>query len=284
VSASRTRPTPTTTRVETRRPRSRTSSFDLDSRCTAHPPSCTDAATSSTNRYHGRLSGGALEVPDDLSVEGPQVPDHAPARVHRGGGRTLALARPIARQGPHTQRPGVAWPCSSVEESQLHWCVPPFDDTPLLRRGIVPANIGSAPRLGSLRSSRHHSRHPSWGQRLAQALVDRQESLSESKGSLFPNERVWYDQFTSTDWVHDNIADAYRVKALRSRKDFWGRVYVIYDASQGWILSGLCGFVIAVIAYVVDVAESTVFDYKEGYCAKGWWLNEKVGQIRSGWL
>ena len=131
-------------------------------------------------------------------------------------------------------------------------------------------------KIGSSRPIRHHSRHGSWGQRLMQALSDRGTSISESKGSIFPDERVWYDQFTSTDWVHDTIADSHRVKALNSRKDFWGRVRVAFDASQGWILSALCGFIIALIAYAVDVSESTVFDWKDGYCTRAWYLDEKV--------
>lgn len=103
--------------------------------------------------------------------------------------------------------------------------------------------------------------------------------MSESKGSIFPDERVWYDQFTSTDWVHDTIADSHRVKALRSRKDFRGRVLVALDGAQGWILSALSGVIIALIAYTVDVAESTVFDFKDGYCARAWYLDEKVGYL-----
>lgn len=130
--------------------------------------------------------------------------------------------------------------------------------------------------IGSVRSTRHHSRNPSWGQRLVQALSERQESTSESKGSIFPDERVWYDQFTSTDWVHDTIADSHRVKALRNRKGVWGRILVGLDGAQGWVLSALCGIVIALMAYVVDVAESTVFDFKDGYCSKSWYLDEKV--------
>lgn len=100
--------------------------------------------------------------------------------------------------------------------------------------------------------------------------------MTESKASLFQDERVWYDQFTSTDWVRDSIADAYRAKALRSRRDFWGRVIVLFDGAQGWILSAVVGFLVAVLAYCVDVAETTVFDYKDGYCAKAWYLREKV--------
>jgi chloride channel 3/4/5 len=51
---------------------------------------------------------------------------------------------------------------------------------------------------------------------------------------------------------------------------------MMFDASQGWILSALTGFVVAVIAYTVNVTEATVFDFKDGYCARGWWINEKV--------
>ncbi|SPN98390.1 related to CLC chloride channel protein [Cephalotrichum gorgonifer] len=127
---------------------------------------------------------------------------------------------------------------------------------------------------GSMRSALNHTRHPSWGQRLIQALSDRQESTTESKGSVYPDERVWYDQFTSTDWVHDIIADAHRVKELRSRRDFWGRVFSAFDATQGWILSALCGVTIAVVAYLVNISEATVFDYKDGYCKRGWYIPE----------
>ncbi|KAK4106660.1 hypothetical protein N658DRAFT_491293 [Parathielavia hyrcaniae] len=131
----------------------------------------------------------------------------------------------------------------------------------------------------SIKSLRHHHRAESWGTRLRHALTDRQQqesSMADSKGSLlYPDDRVWYDQFTSTDWVHDSIADAYRVKALRSRKDLWGRVYVLFDGAQGWLLSALVGFIVAVLAYVVNVSEATVFDFKDGYCARGWLVNEK---------
>lgn len=123
---------------------------------------------------------------------------------------------------------------------------------------------------------RHHSRHPSWGSRLINALSDRHSSMAESKGSIFADDRVWYDQFTSTDWVHDAIADSHRVKALRSRKGFLGRLLMMLDGVQGWILSALSGFLIAVVAYTVNVTESTMFDFKDGYCSRKWYLRERV--------
>jgi chloride channel 3/4/5 len=133
--------------------------------------------------------------------------------------------------------------------------------------------------IGSLRSSRHHSRAGSWGQRLVTALTHN-DSMRESKGSIPGDDRVWYDQFTSTDWVADSIADAHRVKDLRSRTDIRGRVLAFLDGAQGWILSALVGFITATIAYLVDVSEAPVFDWKEGYCSTGFFTSEKVSWYR----
>jgi len=127
---------------------------------------------------------------------------------------------------------------------------------------------------------RHNRRQSSsWSSRLIQALADRQDSIEEAKGNRYPDERVWYDQFTSTDWLHDIIADSQRVKRLRSRKDLWGRVLVALDAAQGWLLSAVVGVIVALIAYTVNVSEAIVFDYKDGYCAKAWYLDERVSQV-----
>jgi chloride channel 3/4/5 len=128
---------------------------------------------------------------------------------------------------------------------------------------------------GSLRSARHHSRAGSWGQRLVGALTHK-DSIAESKHSIYGDDRVWYDQFTSTDWVHDSIADAYRIKALRSRTDIRGRIQAAFDGAQGWILSAVVGFLTAVMAYAVDVSEAPVFDWKDGYCSSGFFVSEKV--------
>lgn len=166
----------------------------------------------------------------------------------------------------------------------------PDERTALLRpsrsgiRRPSPNGSTSSPRIsrhhsytGVAFTSRHHSRtNTSLAQRVFHHLGDSSDPLTESKGSIFADDRVWYDQFTSTDWVHDSIADAYRAKALRSRKDFWGRVYVLYDSVQGWILSAVVGFLVAVLAYCVNVAETTIFDFKDGYCATAWYLREKV--------
>ncbi|MCJ1392659.1 hypothetical protein MMC18_005529 [Xylographa bjoerkii] len=132
---------------------------------------------------------------------------------------------------------------------------------------------------GSLRQLKNHSRSSSWGMRLAAAVGSNWRrndgGLSESKGSLFTDERVWYDQFTSTDWVHDSIADNFRVRDLRSRKDLRGRIYAWFDGAQGWILVAIIGCITACVAYFVDVTETAIFDVKEGYCKDGWYFNKR---------
>ena len=105
--------------------------------------------------------------------------------------------------------------------------------------------------------------------------------LSESKASFFTDERVWYDQFTSTDWVHDSIADAYRLRELRSRKDLRGRLYAWADGAQGWILVAIIGCITACIAYFVDITETTIFDVKEGYCSHTWYFSKAKCCLRA---
>ena len=100
--------------------------------------------------------------------------------------------------------------------------------------------------------------------------------MVESKSSAHPEDRVWYDQFTSTDWVRDSIADAHRMKDLRSRTDIRGRLLAAFDGAQGWILSALVGCITACIAYMVDVSEAPVFDWKDGYCHDGFFISERV--------
>lgn len=161
----------------------------------------------------------------------------------------------------------------------------------------VPATVPGTPRPYGVRHNsqlltntrmRHHSRQGSFNhnfsQRLVDALGDRpgvtrensMQAMQQSKLSVFADDRVWYDQFTSTDWVHDSIADAYRVKVLRSRKDIRGRISAWFDGAQGWILVALIGILTALVAYFVNITENTLYDWKEGYCTTGWHKSRKT--------
>ncbi|KAJ5132016.1 hypothetical protein N7448_006174 [Penicillium atrosanguineum] len=129
---------------------------------------------------------------------------------------------------------------------------------------------------GSLRRTRNHSRRSSaardFSRRGSSGDESRPASLPPSAkdgltASSFLDERMWYDQFTSTDWVHDSIADGERLRLLRQRKDFKGRMLAWFDGAQGWVLVALIGCITAAIAYFVDVTEDAIFDMKIGFCS-----------------
>ncbi|CAG8960351.1 hypothetical protein HYFRA_00012425 [Hymenoscyphus fraxineus] len=80
-------------------------------------------------------------------------------------------------------------------------------------------------------------------------------------------ERLPYNDYTTIDWLHDLIKDSYRFRALRTKKGLKYRVLVAWDSSQGWIAAALIGIITASVAFLVDVTEATLSDFKLGYCS-----------------
>lgn len=135
---------------------------------------------------------------------------------------------------------------------------------------------------GTLRRSRHHSRRASHSNRFgvglgSQAAVSPKDwNEDELPSSSIIDDRLWYDQFTSIDWVHDSIKDGIRLRELRSRKDFRGRVLALLDGAQGWFLVAVIGCITAAIAYFVDISEDHVFGLKDGVCTTSWLANRRT--------
>ncbi|KGO73783.1 Cystathionine beta-synthase, core [Penicillium italicum] len=151
--------------------------------------------------------------------------------------------------------------------------------------GTGPESLRHLLAAGSLRRTRNPSRANSIRRRFSRrGSIDgnsRPASLPSSMkdnltASSFMDERTWYDQFTSTDWVHDSIADGARLRLLRQRKDVRGRLLAAFDGAQGWILVALIGCITASIAYFVDVTEGSVFDLKEGFCTTQFFRNRRT--------
>jgi len=151
----------------------------------------------------------------------------------------------------------------------------------LPRAGYRTGSVPGTPRYGLRRSHsyvhsvRGVSRRGSFAKSLMKSFAPDTAGLSASKRSEHWDDRVWYDQFTSTDWVHDSIADAFRLKELRSRKDFKGKTLAFFDGAQGWVLVFIIGCATALFAYAIDITESTIFDYKSGYCTTRWIASKK---------
>ncbi|KAI5357159.1 Putative CBS domain, chloride channel, voltage gated, chloride channel, core [Septoria linicola] len=202
---------------------------------------------------------------------------------------------PDSRLDSPTARRFVSHQPSDVHMRGRHLQPPITESTGLLsspdhvRHDYRTASTPGTPRYGFARAhsyvnSVRGSRRGSFARGLMKALNPNTSSDNRDQGptssklrqKLYWDDRVWYDQFTSTDWVHDSIADAYRVKELRSRRDFRGRVGAFFDGAQGWLLVFLIGCVTAGFAYLIDVTEATIFDYKSGYCSTHWWYSKRM--------
>ncbi|EPS38229.1 hypothetical protein H072_7994 [Dactylellina haptotyla CBS 200.50] len=146
---------------------------------------------------------------------------------------------------------------------------------------VTPRTTASHPRITRQQSAAsptllRNNRTQSFIQRLNTALTRIEDQGSEwAIATDQAYHKQWYDQFTSTDWVNDAVKEAFRLKELRARKDIRGRLILLYDASQGWLLAGIVGALTAAVAFFVDVSESVLYDLKDGYCGNGWYFSRR---------
>lgn len=62
------------------------------------------------------------------------------------------------------------------------------------------------------------------------------------------------------------IKDSYRMRLVRGRRGLRGRLSSLSDEASGWIVAALSGCLTACVAFLVDVTEAVVSDYKYGFC------------------
>jgi chloride channel 3/4/5 len=220
---------------------------------------------------------------DDEEIRGRQA--EAVRNAHRNAQAGVSTS-PLATRYASAQHSYSDLRRSNLSRSQLdeHAGLLLHPDMSASGYRTMPASSSATPRKGiSRRTSfassmrlRGQSRRGSFARKVTRALkssdgiLEAEDEANPMLASSLKDDRVWYDQFTSTDWVHDSIADAYRVKELRSRKDWRGRLEALFDGAQGWILVAIIGCITAGIAYFIDVTEAAIFDYKTGYCSNNW--------------
>ncbi|OZJ04144.1 hypothetical protein BZG36_02843 [Bifiguratus adelaidae] len=97
-----------------------------------------------------------------------------------------------------------------------------------------------------------------------------QDIVNESTGV-----RLWYENYSSIDWIHDYIKERVRLRKLRAKKGVRGRLMNLWDASQAWILVFIIGVITACIAAAVNIVQEWASDLKEGYCRTSWQWNRQ---------
>ncbi|MCJ1428880.1 hypothetical protein MMC29_006791 [Sticta canariensis] len=87
--------------------------------------------------------------------------------------------------------------------------------------------------------------------------------------STSTEDRLPYNSFVTVDLLRDRVKDSYPHGQSLVRQGLRHRLISTVESCQGWIMAALVGCLTACVAFLVDIAEATVSDWKSGYC----WTN-----------
>ncbi|KAE9376978.1 hypothetical protein N431DRAFT_368483 [Stipitochalara longipes BDJ] len=124
-----------------------------------------------------------------------------------------------------------------------------------------------SPRAAELSRRRRSSQRPNDVDEASSIISSHVSKEEQELAGTAVGERLPYNDYTTIDWLHDLIKDSFRYRAIHSRKGIKGRLLAGWDQCQGWIAAALIGLFTAVVAFLVDVAEATISDYKVGFCS-----------------
>ncbi|KAL1306923.1 hypothetical protein AAFC00_005566 [Neodothiora populina] len=110
----------------------------------------------------------------------------------------------------------------------------------------------------------------------ASSMVKSHVTVDEqAMGESTVGERLQYNDYTTIDWLHDLVKDSYRYRYIHARRGIRNMLLSLFDSASGWIAAAIIGTLTACVAFVVDVAEATVSDWKSGYCVRNPFLTRE---------
>ncbi|ODQ80289.1 hypothetical protein BABINDRAFT_161251 [Babjeviella inositovora NRRL Y-12698] len=92
------------------------------------------------------------------------------------------------------------------------------------------------------------------------------------KRSRLGFKRLYYNDFTTIDWVNSFILKNRDEWELRKRGEnsLRGKVFMLFNKFQSYILITLFSFCFALLAFLIDKFESFLVGFKNGYCVGNW--------------
>ncbi|KAI9140121.1 chloride channel [Paraphysoderma sedebokerense] len=78
--------------------------------------------------------------------------------------------------------------------------------------------------------------------------------------------RVWAHDYSTIDFIHDNLKHRAHLRALRSKGGVTGIATRIWDSLQGWLLITVIGIICGGVAAFIDISQDWLTDLKSGYC------------------
>ncbi|ORX84354.1 hypothetical protein K493DRAFT_239296 [Basidiobolus meristosporus CBS 931.73] len=103
-----------------------------------------------------------------------------------------------------------------------------------------------------------------WCQRRSSPYDDKNNHALRGKNNGI---RVWYDNYTTIDWIHDSVKERVRLRQIRAIKGARGWLINSWDSAKAWILVGIIGVVCGCIAASIAIVEFWLSDIKRGFCS-----------------
>ncbi|KAJ1984160.1 hypothetical protein H4R34_000814 [Dimargaris verticillata] len=101
--------------------------------------------------------------------------------------------------------------------------------------------------------------------------VDNLSLIKEAAGV-----RVWYDDYTTIDWIHEFVKEQTRIRSIRSLKGTSGMLMNMWDSVQAWLLVVLIGVVCGMLAAAIAISSDYLSSLKHGYCGRGFLLSHEA--------
>ncbi|PVV02997.1 hypothetical protein BB560_002538 [Smittium megazygosporum] len=101
---------------------------------------------------------------------------------------------------------------------------------------------------------------------------DSRLSVLKKTRDVETGERIWYDSYTTIDWLGDSQKEQTRLRELM-RKDTW---FQVADRVSDWFLFFLVGAITGIVAGFIAQWTEILSDWKFGYCSSKWNLNKDL--------
>jgi chloride channel 3/4/5 len=158
-------------------------------------------------------------------------------------------------------------PRASSSSAQPHGFLSPIDPPSRLSRRLSGFSVSDQSDYGAGDGATATTNHPN------PAVT---EEINEIKR---------YEDFTTIDWVQDEVQEQIRRRARRREgHGFWDRegtfgwrrkLWESYDAGQAWLVVTLVGAAIGLNAALLNIVTEWLSDIKLGYCTTAFYLNEQ---------
>ena len=147
-----------------------------------------------------------------------------------------------------------------------------------INRSFYRRAVRSVDDVSLIPNARDTSRRTSLWDRLNLSRILRHrsgvyEEVGEASNSGL---RVWYEDYSSIDWIHDLVKERIRIRLLRQDKSILGQISTHIDAVQAWVVLSIIGFTAGTVASFLYLNYTWLTDLKLGYCSSNIWFRKDL--------